>query len=258
MSTSGKPIFDGDGIFVGYRGCASDITEKKQAEERLRQSEAKLLAAQKMEAIGRLTGGVAHDFNNLLQVVMGNAEILLSDPDADRECVTAIVRAAQQGAELTGRLLSYARQQTLTPQRVDVHALLQSVSGLLKRTLAESIEVTVSRSVGPWHAFVDPNQLETALLNLALNARDAMPEGGQLEFACGTTHIDGAGSRASPRFPPAPMPSSPSATREPACPPKPGGGPSSPSSRPRASAGARASASRWSTDLRDSHAGRCQ
>ena len=190
LRTSGKPYFDEDGIFVGYRGCGSDITEQKEAEERLRISEAKLLASQKMEAIGRLTGGVAHDFNNIMQVIMGNAELLAFDPNIDRECVEAIVRATQRGSELTGRLLAYARRQTLAPQIIDLEALAGDAAKLLRRALGEAIEITVSCEVGLWAVYADPDQLETALLNLALNAREAMPKGGALEISCRNARVE--------------------------------------------------------------------
>jgi nitrogen-specific signal transduction histidine kinase/ActR/RegA family two-component response regulator len=151
----------------------TDITE-------LRESEARLRQAQKMEAVGQLTGGVAHDFNNLLAVIMGNAEILTdrfseSDPHLD-----AILRATRRGAELTNRLLAFSRRQALAPKSVDLDQLILGMTELLDRTLGEAILITASKTPGLWRAAADPGQLENALINLAINARDAMPEGGKL------------------------------------------------------------------------------
>ncbi|WP_186294038.1 PAS domain S-box protein, partial [Bradyrhizobium guangdongense] len=158
-----------------------DITEQKAAQEQLRQ-------AQKMDAIGQLTGGVAHDFNNILTVIVGTIEIL-ADGVSDRPSLAAIARmiddAATRGANLTQQLLAFSRKQPLEPRDVDVNFLIADTAKLLRPTLGEQIEITLRLEAEAWHATVDPSQLATALLNLAINARDAMPHGGKLMFESG-------------------------------------------------------------------------
>lgn len=154
----------------------SDITEIKEREEQLRQS-------QKMEVVGQLTGGVAHDFNNVLAVISGNLELLeerLADREDHREFVRKCLDAAGRGATLTQRLLAFSRKQPLTPQSVDAGLLVKDLPSLLHRTLGEDIAIETSVPDDLWAVFADPVQLENALLNLAINARDAMPSGGRL------------------------------------------------------------------------------
>jgi signal transduction histidine kinase/CheY-like chemotaxis protein len=154
--------------------------------ERLRQS-------QRLEAVGQLTGGVAHDFNNLLTVVMGNAELLVelneSNPQ-QRELAEMIATAARRGADLTQRLLAFARKQPLAPKVVDINPLIAGLDPMLRRTLGEHIEIELIRAAGLWPALVDPGQLENALLNLCLNARDAMPAGGRLTLETANARLD--------------------------------------------------------------------
>ncbi len=133
-----------------------------------------------MEAVGQLTGGVAHDFNNLLAVVIGNVELLSDRIGKDDPQVQAVMRASTRGAELTQRLLAFSRQQPLHPRPVDLEVLVEGMTNLLSRTLGETIEIEVSSSPNLWAALADSGQVENALLNLALNARDAMPGGGTL------------------------------------------------------------------------------
>ena len=153
----------------------------------------RLQQSQRMEAIGQLTGGVAHDFNNLLTVVMGNAELLQEHPATDaqqRMLAVEIASAAQRGAELTQRLLAFARKQALDPRAVDVNTLLADIDPLLRRTLGAHIEIDLVRAAGLWPALVDRGQLENALLNLCLNARDAMGAGGRLTLETGNVRLD--------------------------------------------------------------------
>jgi len=168
-------------FFVGR-----DLTEKHAAEAQIRQ-------AQKMEAVGQLTGGVAHDFNNILTVITGTIGIL-SDAVADRPPLVAIARmiddAAERGASLTRHLLAFARKQPLQPRDVDVNALVLETAKLLHPTLGEHIEIAPLLEADAWTALVDPNQLSTAILNLALNARDAMPGSGKLTLETGNVYLD--------------------------------------------------------------------
>ncbi len=164
----------------------TDITARTEIEERLHRSE-------RLESLGQLTGGVAHDFNNLLTVVTLNAEVIVrSLPDREdlRELAGMIKQAAKRGAALTQRLLAFARQQTLEPLPTDIRALLADTEPLLRRSLREDIAFSLHEDTGIWDALVDPNQLENALLNLCVNARDAMPDGGTLTIEAANAVLD--------------------------------------------------------------------
>jgi CheY-like chemotaxis protein len=140
-----------------------------------------------------LTGGIAHDFNNLLTVILGNAELLaeqLTENQRLRALAELTQRAAERGAELTNHLLAFARRQTLEPRVVDVNRLTAGLDAMLRRTLGEAVEIEFVRGAGLWNAIVDPGQLESALLNLAINARDAMPNGGRITIETANTYID--------------------------------------------------------------------
>ncbi len=175
-----------DGAVIGYFALALDVSERHALEERLRQS-------QKMEAVGQLTGGISHEFNNLLQVVSGNLELLetegRSDEDAKKR-FDAIYRNVSRGAELTDRLLSFSRRQPLAPKSVDIGAVLTEMQGMLRQTLGETIRVEVKYTGDIGTASVDPGQLENALLNLALNARDAMAGGGRIVLSADNITLD--------------------------------------------------------------------
>lgn len=174
------------GTVVRVLGSMTDFTEQKQLEERL-------LQAQKMEIVGQLTGGLAHDFNNLLTILLGNAEIL-EEQLADRPSLQRLAKisndAAMRGAELTSRLLSFSRKQVLTPKILDVAQLVQGMDHLLRRTLPESIAIEVIRAGGLWKIEADAAQLESTILNLAVNARDAMPKGGCLTIEIANAMLD--------------------------------------------------------------------
>jgi PAS domain S-box-containing protein len=159
----------------------------------LRLNEEALRQAQKMEAVGQLTGGVAHDFNNLLQVITGNMEIvrrLIPNDGRIQRATEQAINGARQAAALTQRLLAFSRRQPLDPKPVDVNALIGGMSELLNRALGETIAVETVRAAGLWKVEADPNALESAILNLAVNARDAMPDGGRLTIETSNTHID--------------------------------------------------------------------
>jgi len=162
----------------------------------LRLNEEALRQAQKMEAVGQLTGGVAHDFNNILQVIVGNLELIrrLAPSDAGRiqRSVEQALNGARQASSLTQRLLAFSRRQPLDPKPTDVNSLVNGMSELLNRMLGETISVETVRGAGLWQVEVDPNALESAILNLAVNARDAMPHGGRLTIETMNAYIDEA------------------------------------------------------------------
>ena len=170
------PILDHEGHVQKLLGTSMDITETRQLEEQVRQM-------QKIEAVGQLTGGVAHDFNNLLMAVIGNLDLLrkrLPDDPRTRRYLDSALQGAQRGAALTQRLLAFARRQDLQTRAVDVASLVEGIKDLLERSLGPRVGIHYSLPAGLSPARVDPNQLELALLNLAVNARDAMPMGGEL------------------------------------------------------------------------------
>jgi len=214
ISAAGRAVFEGDRP-VRFIGTVIDITGPKLAEAGLRQlkdrlqeqveaevarraeAEEALRQAQKMEAVGQLTGGIAHDFNNLLTVVTGNiarAERALdeggqADPRLKRSLENAM-KGADRAAALTQRLLAFARRQPLTPKAIDVDRLVTGMSDLLQRTLGEQVRLQIVTSPGLWRVEADPNQLENAILNLGLNARDAMPGGGELTIETANAQLD--------------------------------------------------------------------
>jgi PAS domain S-box-containing protein len=180
------PETSADGRVRGFFSLMHDLSEIKRLE-------ARLVQAQKMEAVGQLTGGIAHDFNNLLGVVIGNLQLLersMSDQPLQQRKVSTAMRAAMRGADLTRRLLAFARRQILEPEVVDLNRHLKGLDELLHRTLGESIEVRIERADELWLTRVDPGQIESAILNLAINARDAMPDGGTLTIATHNRVLD--------------------------------------------------------------------
>ena len=179
METNAVPLRDSGGAITAMLTITRDVTGQRNMEDQLRQS-------QKMEAIGQLTGGVAHDFNNLLGVIVGNLDLLslkLAQRSTERELVDRAVAAAERGAALTQRLLAFARRQTLLPQQVNAGELVTEVSQLLRRAIGEQIDLTIRVDPELRPCYVDPGQLETALVNLAINARDAMPDGGAMTIS---------------------------------------------------------------------------
>ena len=180
------PVKDLAGDYYGRIWTFRDITDRRHLEEQLRQ-------AQKMEAVGQLTGGIAHDFNNLLTVIMGCAEFIgreLNENPRLSKMAGMILSAAKRGSDMTHRMLAFARRQTLQPQSVDVHRLVIDIKSFLRRTLSEGIEFDVIHGTEPCIAIVDPTELENALLNLCVNARDAMPSGGHLSIEVANKFLD--------------------------------------------------------------------
>ncbi|UYY56918.1 response regulator [Sphingomonas sp. S2-65] len=206
-----QPILDPTGAVTGIFVQGNDVTEQHYATEQLRrlnetletrivteiaerrQAEAALQQAQKMEAIGKLTGGVAHDFNNLLQVVSGNLQLLAKDVagnDRAERRVTNALAGVSRGAKLAAQLLAFGRRQPLEPKVVNIGRFVYGMEDMLRRAIGDAVEVETVVSGGLWNTFVDPGQVENALLNLAINARDAMDGQGKLTIEVGNAHLD--------------------------------------------------------------------
>jgi two-component system cell cycle sensor histidine kinase/response regulator CckA len=189
LQTTKLPLPGPDGIADRILFVSTDITERKRLEEQLRQ-------AQKMEAVGRLAGGVAHDFNNLLTVINGCTELLAERLRGDAESYALageVARAGKRAADLTRQLLAFSRQQVIAPTRLDVNAAVAGVDGVLRRLIGAPIVVVTRLGPGPLWVKIDPGQMQQVLINLALNARDAMPGGGTLTIATGRTELPDPG-----------------------------------------------------------------
>ena len=213
MSETGEPkrfenlILSKDGVWtpigwtvapepdgVHFIAVGRDLTEDKARERELTLAQDALRQAQKMEAVGQLTGGIAHDFNNMLAVVMGSLDLLnrrigQDDPRA-RRYVEAAAEGAKRAANLTQRLLAFSRQQPLRPESIDANKLVSGMSDLLRHSIGADIRLETVLAGGLWRVDADPNQLESVILNLGVNARDAMPEGGKLTIETQNAHLD--------------------------------------------------------------------
>ena len=186
------PLFDDDGTFAGMLALVQDVTDRKKLEEQLRQS-------QKMEAIGQLAGGVAHDFNNLLSVVLSYADLILADLESDdviRGDVEEIRRAGERAAALTRQLLMFSRQQVIEPKVLDLNDVLSGVDKMLRRLVGEDVELTTIHGPSLGHIRADPGSVEQVLMNLVVNARDAMPVGGKLTIETANFLLDEEYARA--------------------------------------------------------------
>ncbi len=175
------------------RGLTVDLTERKRAEEALRQTEAQLRQAQKMDAVGKLAGGIAHDFNNLLMVIRGDTDLILRrlDPgDRLRQNAEGIREAADQAAALTRQLLAFSRKQVLAPTVVDLNAVVSATQQMLRRLIGETINLVTMTAPDLWAVKADPGQVEQMILNLVVNARDAMPDGGRLTIVTANVDVD--------------------------------------------------------------------
>jgi PAS domain S-box-containing protein len=201
-----EAIRDDAGRLLGFAKVTRDVTAQREAQELLDRAREQLLQAGKMEAIGQLTGGVAHDFNNLLTIILGNLEIASRDIDTVKDSAAARLRravdSARRGAHrattLTQRLLAFSRRQVLDPQPLDLNKLITAEADFLQRTLGEPIEVEAVGGGGLWRVEIDPNEFESALLNLAINSRDAMPGGGKLTIETSNAFLDQNYCRANP------------------------------------------------------------
>ncbi|MCA6124401.1 PAS domain S-box protein [Bradyrhizobium sp. WSM 1704] len=201
-------IEDDAGGLIGFAKVTRDITERKEAQERLHEIQEKLAAAQKLEAVGQLSGGIAHDFNNLLMIVIGNLETaerharkLSGNANLERALAHA-KRGAQRAAALTSRLLAFSRRQPLDPKPLNLNNFLNTLQDFLQRTLGERIEVQTVGSAGLWDVELDTNHLESAIVNLAINARDAMPNGGKLTIEAVNVSADEEYSELNPELTP--------------------------------------------------------
>jgi PAS domain S-box-containing protein len=215
LARRGEYLRDAETAGARFSGVIYDVTDLKITEEQLRElndqlearvaertlalerSEEQLRQSQKMDAIGQLTGGVAHDFNNLLTIIVGNLEVMQrriksasAEPQSFERPLDSAMRGAQRAASLTQRLLAFSRQQPLDPKPVDVGRLVSEMSDLLRRSIGEQVVLEAVQAGGLWRAHVDANQLEMAILNLAVNARDAMPNGGKLTIETSNASLD--------------------------------------------------------------------
>ena len=203
------PIRDDDGEIVAFATVTRDITERMETQRILRETQEQLALSQRMEAVGQLSGGIAHDFNNLLMIIMGNLERVKHDaqglgegaPNLQRSIATAL-RGAQRAATLTQRLLAFSRRQPLNPTLLDLNKYLPGVGDFLQRSLGETIEIEVIGAPRLWPIEVDVPQLETSFVNLAVNARDAMPNGGKLTVEALNQTLDRDYRRTNPEVAP--------------------------------------------------------
>jgi PAS domain S-box-containing protein len=200
-------IRDDSGELVGFAKVTRDITERHEAQQKLHAAQEQLAVSQKMEAVGQLSGGIAHDFNNLLMIVIGNLETAQHQsikPPINATLSRALgnaMRGAQRAAALTGRLLAFSRRQPLDPKPTDINKFLSSATEFLQRSLGEKIQIETVGAAGLWWVEVDANHLESALVNLAINARDAMPNGGKLTLEGANVYVDEDYSRMNPELP---------------------------------------------------------
>jgi PAS domain S-box-containing protein len=186
-------VRDAGGALLGFAKITRDLTERVEALRQIEEARQQLAQSQKLEAIGHLTGGVAHDFNNLLQIITANLDLLIKRPD-NRELVlkraASALEGAHRAARLTRQLLAFARRQPLAPEVFNPARLVTDMTELLRRTLGEMVEVELVTAGGLWNTLLDRNQLESAIINLALNAKDAMPGGGKLTIEIGNAYLD--------------------------------------------------------------------
>ena len=193
-----SPVYNADGELVYYFGSQLDVSRRRDAEEALGQ-------AQKMEALGQLTGGIAHDFNNLLQVIVGYVDILaagLEKPDADRarlgSATENIRQAAERATTLTQQLLAFARKQRLDGRAVNLNTLIEGMGEMVARSVGEAVKVELDLAEDLWNCRVDPTQAEVAILNVLINARDAMPEGGTVRISTENSEVSARGRELGP------------------------------------------------------------
>ena len=201
-------ITDEAGNLIGFAKVTRDVTERKKAQDELKRVQEQLMASQKLEAVGQLSGGIAHDFNNLMMIVLGNIETaernsrhLAGSVNLQRALASA-KRGAQRASALTSRLLAFSRRQALDPKPINVNNFVNGLQDFLQRTLGDTIEVQTVGSAGLWNIEADTNHLESAIINLSINARDAMPNGGKLTVEANNVSADEEYFRANPELAP--------------------------------------------------------
>ncbi len=190
---NGIPYYTPGNNFAGYIGSCIDITERKQMEEALQKTQAQLLQSQKLESVGRLAGGIAHDFNNLLTAITGYSELILlglDEQDPLHTDITEIEKAANRAANLTRQLLAFSRQQVMQPRVLNLNEVMTDMDKLLHRLIGEDIELVSIPSSNLGQVWVDPGQIDQVIVNLAVNARDAMPDGGMLTIETANMELD--------------------------------------------------------------------
>jgi signal transduction histidine kinase/CheY-like chemotaxis protein len=192
------PIYNEAGQHVGFAKITRDVSEKRLAEEELRQTQEALLQSQKLQALGELAGGIAHDFNNLMTVMRGSADFLLRQPEMPVEkrnrYLNVMLETAERATSLTSQLLAFARRQPLEPEVIDLSVRLDAVGEMLERTLGSLYELRLDLAPALWPVDIDPTGLEAAVLNAVINARDAMPNGGQITISTrNVTRAEGDG-----------------------------------------------------------------
>ena len=190
-----EAIHDDSGALIGFAKVTRDLTERMEAQRQIEQSREQLFQAQKMEAIGQLTGGLAHDFNNLLTGISGSLDLLktrLAQGRIDElpRYIMSAQGAAKRAAALTHRLLAFARRQTLDPKPTNANDLITGMEDMIRRTIGPTIEMETALAIGLWTTICDANQLENAILNLCINAKDAMPDGGRLTIETANKWVD--------------------------------------------------------------------
>jgi PAS domain S-box-containing protein len=191
---------DDDGRLIGFAKITRDVTERVQAREELERTRAALAQSQKMEAIGQLAGGIAHDLNNVLTTVIGSLDLLQRrvqiEEEADRSLLASAMRGAESGATLVSKLLTFARKQVLEPVATDINKLVGNSSQLFRSALGETVKLEVVLAAGLWRTWIDRNLMESAVLNLVINSRDAMPNGGLVTIETANAHLDDDYARA--------------------------------------------------------------
>ena len=198
LELDARPVRSADGTVRYFEGFVHDITQRKSTEEEKRRLQEQLVQAQKMEAVGQLAGGIAHDFNNLLTAITGYSELLLGElapEDLRRSHADEIRKAGERAASLTQQLLAFSRRQVLEPKVLDVNTVVSDIERMLRRLIGEHIELKTRKAPDIWKVKADPGQIEQAILNLVLNARDAMPRGGTLAIETSNEKLDEAFSR---------------------------------------------------------------